>query len=1088
MEFNKEQLKAINIRENCIVSAGAGSGKTTVLAQRFISLLNEEDIKIENILCLTFTKKAAYEMQERIYNLLLTNKEKNLQESKNNFFKSNIMTLDSFCYNVVKENIYNYGISPDFKIIEEKENQQIEKEIYKFIFNELTKYIKDYNINDNLVNKYLLSFNFKEIIKDFYILNSEYFNIVDLFDIKNNIINKLNKIKEDLHIYKQDIYNIIQNMKSLELNNKQLEKIYEYEIKFNNLELKDFIYIKSPNFRVESYKILNDSLKDIINAITNIYITLENEDFIIFQANLIEKYQYYIIKQKRKNNLLSFNDLLKLTIQIMKNNKKILKFYNEKFKYIMIDEFQDNNKDQKDLLYLLSLEDINNIDNIKNNKLFFVGDEKQSIYAFRKADISVFEKLKDIINNNIILNYNYRSNNKLIHFYNEFFDKILIKENSFEVDFIPLKEVNNNYDSEIILYFYPYKSENNKENNIFDNEAYNIGKIIYNKVKDNSNSYSDFAILLRTKTYQKYIEKWLNLFLIPYQNNKSINIFYESFINDLYNILTLLIYNNDKYAYSCYLRSPIVNISLNCFIKLIDSNYSPFFIKEFDKNNLINNNYIDNLFKFIEKQEIYQQFNENDKTLYKIALYHYFDLMIMSKKDPPYKIINYIWYNLGYRYKILENKYNHSHIEHYNYIFNISLSHKENDLITFLTKLRKIIDEKDDKDNIILSRMDNTVNILTIHKAKGLEYETVFIPFCGTSLSYKNNYSTLYIDKNNILFPNIKYNDKKFNFFKEKELTNKKNAAELKRLLYVAFTRAKKNLIISGHYNSINKNKINFLNLIIDNIFYNSSDIKDYNKDLNIDDALKEKFKNLIEIKILPEINKQFIKNNNNLNKLIEIYKQNIKIKDFIDDNKKYISVTKINKNNQNIFYYNDKEDEDKIINQGSSFGILIHKILELRIKYYFEFDNFIDINECNKLINKNIKSNFDYFDTSLKEAFSISDIFFNSDFFKEIKNKILIIESEFKFNWNIENNIYIVGIIDLIIYTEKEIFVIDFKSDQEINIDNYKIQLSIYKKVIQELNNIDNIKSFLFYLRYDKFIEIDYKMEKEEIINLLKI
>ena len=109
-KFDEYQKCAINILKNAVVSAGAGSGKTTVLSERFLQLVQQKNYKVEEILTLTFTKKATVEMSARIFKIL----KQKAPEQAANFYKANIKTLDSYCNSVAKMGAHFYGITPDF--------------------------------------------------------------------------------------------------------------------------------------------------------------------------------------------------------------------------------------------------------------------------------------------------------------------------------------------------------------------------------------------------------------------------------------------------------------------------------------------------------------------------------------------------------------------------------------------------------------------------------------------------------------------------------------------------------------------------------------------------------------------------------------------------------------------------------------------------------------------------------------------------------------------------------------------------------------------------------------------------------------
>jgi len=125
--LNEEQKKAAFCKDNAVVSAGAGSGKTMVLAHRFAWLLTEKDYKVDEILTLTFTKKAAAQMFKRIYSLVaqIAQEESGIQAQRaqralDDFIHARIQTLDSYSASIVKQCAPRYGISPDFQIDQQR--------------------------------------------------------------------------------------------------------------------------------------------------------------------------------------------------------------------------------------------------------------------------------------------------------------------------------------------------------------------------------------------------------------------------------------------------------------------------------------------------------------------------------------------------------------------------------------------------------------------------------------------------------------------------------------------------------------------------------------------------------------------------------------------------------------------------------------------------------------------------------------------------------------------------------------------------------------------------------------------------------
>ncbi|NLL24698.1 MAG: UvrD-helicase domain-containing protein, partial [Spirochaetales bacterium] len=117
---DEDQMRAINADANCVVSAGAGSGKTMVLSYRFVRLVLERKARFNQILTLTFTRKAAQEMHERIHaHLFLCTDDEEIRSQLASFSSAPISTIDAFCAQVLKGTAHEHGLSPEFQVDDE---------------------------------------------------------------------------------------------------------------------------------------------------------------------------------------------------------------------------------------------------------------------------------------------------------------------------------------------------------------------------------------------------------------------------------------------------------------------------------------------------------------------------------------------------------------------------------------------------------------------------------------------------------------------------------------------------------------------------------------------------------------------------------------------------------------------------------------------------------------------------------------------------------------------------------------------------------------------------------------------------------
>ncbi|WP_185877800.1 ATP-dependent helicase [Blattabacterium cuenoti] len=596
MKLNEIQKKIVKtIYGPVLVIAGAGSGKTRVLVYRIIYMIKNIGIKPSNILALTFTKKAAEEMKNRISNLI----DKSLSK------KIKIGTFHSIFSNILRKESHYIGFNPDYTIYDRKDSENIIKKILK-------------NLN---LDK---SFNYKDILKKISLYKNNFF-------LKKKIENPFKKI--------YDLY------------------------------------------------------------------TLK-----CFQSKAID-----------------FDDILLYTYRLFYLYPKVLNKYQEKFKYILVDEYQDTNSSQSIIIKFLSK---------KYNNIFVVGDDAQSIYNFRGANISNIKNFHIEYKKTKIfyLEQNYRSTNYIVQISN----KII----SFNKNQILKKIWTNNEQGEKIKI---YEASSEKE------EVLYIIDSILSIIKKKKYEYKDFAIFYRTNSQSYIIEYLLKERKIPYK-----------------------IYGN----ISLIKRKEIQNLLL--YLKFINNpNDEELLLRILQKNNIRHKKTINFILKLIEKYKKYNIFDIlsnidlydkksiiNKKTKCKIKKIFFLLKIIFLKKENinVYEIIKDI-INLILLEQIKEEKNKNYYIHQLYYFFTQKIKLKERiSLSKFLQNFyfdNKIyIDEK--------KEIENKVSLMTIHLSKGLEFPIVFI----TGLEEN-------------IFPS------------RSNINEISKIEEERRLFYVAITRAKKLAILT---------------------------------------------------------------------------------------------------------------------------------------------------------------------------------------------------------------------------------------------------------------------------------------------------
>ncbi|CBG40601.1 RecB-like helicase [Helicobacter mustelae] len=409
--------------------ASAGSGKTFALTLRYLSLLFA-GANAGEILALTFTKKAAGEMRERISDALeelasvgeskyLQNlitdygfsKEEILGNAKRvfgHFLASNIKitTLDSFFNSVVRKFCWNVGLSKNFTI-----KAQEESSICIMFLNSLTQ--EEY--------RDLLDFckHMRMELAGFLFLLRQIISKNLSLEIEQKT-RPITEIQEEISLIVKDIkQRVFTHKDASSAAKKALEKTKIEEI------LSSAWLVKNDEYHY--FKKLNLNIKpdcDKIFLLGREYFDAKEKKVFAQLERFKQKYQSACHQCNVKDGSLSFEDIMLFVHKILVENFARDFFYfrlDDKISHILLDEFQDTNEMQYKILLPLIEEIASGEGRLGERSLFFVGDKKQSIYGFRGSDSSIFDKLPYPTNS---LPFNYRSQREVVEFNNEVFGKI----------------------------------------------------------------------------------------------------------------------------------------------------------------------------------------------------------------------------------------------------------------------------------------------------------------------------------------------------------------------------------------------------------------------------------------------------------------------------------------------------------------------------------------------------------------------------------------------------------------------------------------------------------------------------------------
>jgi DNA helicase-2/ATP-dependent DNA helicase PcrA len=625
--LNPQQKKAVEHTEGpLLIFAGAGSGKTRVITNRIVYLISQKSVDPKRILAVTFTKKAAGEMQERVAQLL--------KELKvNNSDQPTIGTFHSIGAMMLRQNADDIGISHNFSVY-------------------------DSNDSENLI---------KDLLKE------------RNFDIQ--------QIKPKAIAY------FISTAKNELISPEQFPMVYS----------------------------------GFIEDIT---------------AEIYPEYQ----KQLKAQNSVDFGDLLYLTVKMLKEHENILKKYQERFKYIMIDEYQDTNTAQYQFAKLLSQ---------KYNNICVVGDDDQGIYAWRGADIKNIQSFeKDFENVEVIkLERNYRSTKNVIEA-----AVSVIQQNNARVN----KELwtAKGRGDEITVY---------QARDQIEEAEYVVDEI--EEMQTKSISLSDIAILYRTNYQSRAIEEELLRRGLPYKLVGAFRFYDRQEIKDILSYLRYIINLKDELSLTRVINTPSRKIGpkslahLHKVAKKVNCSLGELLLSAFV---VVNPEYEDQV---PLKKSLIAQVKEHieDLSHYKEAYLTFGRIYVNAKNEDALSAIDTVLSYTKYMEYIDDGseqaEYRKENIEELKNVADEYVKKYGSKSLEMFLQEVALIEQEQEKNP---DNSGQNIHMMTLHSSKGLEFPYVFI-----------------IGVEEGLLPH------------SRSFTDEDELEEERRLCYVGITRAKEKLYLT---------------------------------------------------------------------------------------------------------------------------------------------------------------------------------------------------------------------------------------------------------------------------------------------------
>lgn len=806
---NNEQMAAIlAIDSNVSVSAGAGSGKTKVLVERFLYILersmpkkdSQGELKLDagNILAITFTRKAAGEMKERVRKSI----EARLDNDATGFWhkqlealnRAQISTIHGLCSRILRENPVEMRLDPAFVVAEEFASEEfLEECLGQYLRRELHEGNKALG---KLIEIYGTT-GLMRLIKDILPSLGNIFAERDLSKPYQDNVNSLPKIKDELCILVRDM---VLNRKDLASKTtkagkalEQMAKVIEDICAGIKQEPADFSLLQQSIGDMQA----RGGVKDYINAIREKQGQIENVavdqaalELLPCWQELLSGLGSYVREQKRQLDLLNYDDLENYTVELLQGNAAVRHKYQERYRYIMVDEFQDTNDRQRQLIYLLCGDDA---EKLQGQKLFVVGDPKQSIYRFRGADVSVFARVRREIEasggQNLLLKTNYRTVDKILLAVNSAFRLLMGVDTSKDVYFEQLANYKTGVEAPQLL-LVEYKKECGKSKFQVEAEAVAMAIEGYHEGRDYEGNqllapkvpYGKMAILLRAMTHSEDLAVALQERGIPYEivDGKG---FYEcQEVLDMLHLLTALSNRYNSLELAGVLRSP--------YFGLDDETLTKLFLQKAAC-----------LWDAVQGAEL-EAFPEEQRELViraaKLLQELYQQASVMALPE----LWQCIWQKLAVDAVLSVQEHGANKLANVKKLRQLALEYsmQRNATLTDWLDYVKRLRAAEARETTANLDAADAVQIMTIHKSKGLEFGTVFLPY----LNSNTQPDTTEIKYLRGVGLGIKAPDKKgvlqntSVLQKVKEEDKRLDLEERKRQLYVAMTRAENRLIMTG--------------------------------------------------------------------------------------------------------------------------------------------------------------------------------------------------------------------------------------------------------------------------------------------------
>ncbi len=807
-----QRTVALERERDVIVTAGAGSGKTHTLVLRYLTLL-DEGFDPEEIAAITFTEKAAREMKFRVRRtlneIIRSNRDRaereKWQEKLGGVDSALIGTIHALCARILRGSFAEAGLDPAFTVLDENQTALLRRQLVEEWLDAMTErpelypLFEEFNIqqvetifSDLLEKRQEVNEIFSQSVDVSLLVQREITALLDDAAIRERVLqltkmdpktlladagDKLTaQIDDFLRLWReaQDARQAGDPVNALRI----LQRVYSEKMKLNvgktassaKQTLKELRVLLAARWDTllstdgatagEADRQAYTALLDLLRAAAQ---------------GLIERYQATL----RQRNALDFDDLEEKALRVLQI-PSVRDYWQGRFRAFLVDEFQDTNRRQRSLIELLTS---------RPGQFFAVGDARQSIYRFRGADVTVFRLVQRSIAASgglqRELNQTYRAHSELLDVSGDFLRRAMGSEAEvtagYEIPFSPLqamRQIPAGEESAAHMAFLLGYDPLSRENARMAAAGLLADRLHEAMRRGDLKSWDEVALLFRASSGFSIYEIALQQAGIPYVTISGKGFYARPEVRDVLNMLRAVADPYDDLALAGFLLSPVIGLSKAALTRLrwparMDGAPSHFW-------NAL--------------QQDLPDLEDADRHTLDWAGDILQELIPLADRVPVDDLIATLVERTGYRVWLASAPDSRKGRN-----LDKLISDAQKSGLTLVTDFLTFIESLNDagaREGEAPPDSAGAVQLMTIHKSKGLEFPCVVLADAG----YSRGPQTGWIRLSQTWGLNVRTDPPSLGYALSVQEERQQEEAELKRLLYVAMTRARERLIVSGHF------------------------------------------------------------------------------------------------------------------------------------------------------------------------------------------------------------------------------------------------------------------------------------------------